>query len=53
MFTHPIIAWIVLDNYSAPTCQTAAETRPAWAAAGIELLYVPAYCPELSAIEPI
>jgi len=45
--------WIVLDNYSVHTSQTVADTRPAWAAAGIELFSVPAYCPELSAIEPI
>ncbi len=45
--------WIVLDNDSVHTSQTVADTRPAWAAAGIELFYLPAYCPELSAIEPI
>ena len=45
--------WIVLDNYSVHKSQTVAETRAAWAAAGIELVYLPAYCPELSAIEPI
>jgi transposase len=45
--------WIVLDNYSVHTSQTVAQTRPAWPAAGIELVYLPAYCPELSAIEPI
>jgi transposase len=45
--------WIVLDNYSVHTCQTVADTRAAWSAAGIELVYLPAYCPELSAIEPV
>jgi DDE superfamily endonuclease len=45
--------WIVLDNYSVHTCQTVADTRAAWRAAGIELLYLPASCPERSAIEPV
>ncbi len=45
--------WIVLDNYSVHKSQTVAEARAAWTAAGIELVYLPAYCPDLSAIEPI
>ncbi len=45
--------WIVLDNYSVHKSQTVAAARAAWAAAGIELVYLPAYCPDLSAIEPI
>ena len=45
--------WIVLDNYSVHKSQTVTEARVAWTAAGIELVYLPAYCPELSAIEPI
>ena len=44
---------IVLDNYSVHKSQTVADTRAAWAAAGIELVYLPSYCPDLSAIEPI
>lgn len=32
---------------------TVANTRPLWTAAASDLFYVPAYCPELSAIEPI
>jgi len=43
----------VLDNYSVHKSQTVTEARVAWTAAGIELVYLPAYCPELSAIEPI
>jgi len=45
--------WIVLDNSSVHKSQTVADARAAWTAAGIELVYLPAYCPELSAIEPI
>ncbi len=45
--------WIVLDNYSVHKSQTVAEARAAWTAAGIELVYLPSYCPDLSAIEPI
>ncbi len=44
---------IVLDNYSVHKSQTVADTRDAWAAAGIALVYLPSYCPDLSAIEPI
>jgi len=44
---------IVLDNYSVHKSQTVADTRAAWAAARIDLVYLPSYCPELSAIEPI
>lgn len=44
---------IVLDNYSVHKSQTVAGVRPEWEAAGIQLLYLPAYSPELSAIEPI
>jgi len=43
----------VLDNYSVHKSQTVAEARAAWTAAGIELVYLPSYCPDLSAIEPI
>jgi len=43
----------VLDTYSVHKSQTVAEARAAWTAAGSELVYLPAYCPELSAIEPI
>jgi hypothetical protein len=45
--------WIVLDNYSVHKSQAVAEAQPQWAAAGIHLVYLPAYCPELSGIEPI
>ncbi len=44
---------IVLDNYSVHKSQTVADTRDAWAAAGVQLVYLPSYCPELSAIEPV
>ncbi len=44
---------IVLDNYSVHKSQTVAEARAAWTAAGIELVYLPSYCLDLSAIEPI
>lgn len=44
---------IVLDNYSVHMSQVVADTRAAWAAAGITVVYLPAYCPDLSAIEPV
>ena len=44
---------LVLDNYSVHTCEAVRLARPALAVAGIYLFYLPAYSPELSAIEPI
>lgn len=44
---------IVLDNYSVHKSKTVAEMHPRLAAAGVTLLYLPSYCPELSAIEPV
>ena len=44
---------IVVDNYSVHTSKQVSALRPIWAAAGIRLQYLPAYSPELSAIEPI
>jgi transposase len=44
---------VVLDNYSVHRCQTVKDTLPAWERADIYLVYLPSYCPELSAIEPI
>lgn len=44
---------LVLDNYSVHKSGVVAAEQPAWAAAGIELRYLPAYSPELSAIEPV
>lgn len=44
---------IVLDNYAVHKSQAIAEARPSLEAADVHLIYLPAYCPELSAIEPI
>lgn len=44
---------VVLDNYSVHRCQAVKETLQAWEHADIYLVYLPSYCPELSAIEPI
>ena len=44
---------IVLDNYSVHKSGTVRAMDAAWQAAGIELRYLPAYSPELSAIEPV
>jgi hypothetical protein len=52
-WTRPVPLTIVLDNYAVHKSQAIAAVRPAWAAAGIELLYLPAYSPELSAMEPV
>ena len=44
---------IVLDKYSIHKSQTVADVRPDLEAANVHLVYLPAYCPELSAIEPV
>jgi hypothetical protein len=44
---------IVLDNYSVHKSHTVADARPRLEAANVNLVYLPAYCPELSAIEPV
>ncbi len=49
--TRPLM--IVLDNYSVHKSQTVEQARPQLAAADVHLVYLPAYCPELSAMEPI
>lgn len=43
---------VVLDNYSVHTSQPVAAASPQLAGADVPLVYLPAYCPELSAIEP-
>jgi transposase len=49
--TRPLM--IVLDNYAVHTSQTVREAQPALVAADVHLVYLPAYCPELSAMEPV
>ena len=44
---------VVLDNYSVHKCQAVKDTLQAWERADIYLVYLPSYCPQLSAIEPI
>ena len=44
---------LVLDNYSVHQSEAVQRARSALAAADIFLFYLPAYCPELSEIEPI
>ncbi len=44
---------IVLDNYSIHKSQTIVLALPALETADVHLVYLPAYCPELSAIEPV
>ena len=43
---------VVLDNYSVHTSQRVDEAAGALQAAGIQLVYLPSYSPELSRIEP-
>ena len=43
---------VVLDNYSVHTSAVVEQAKPALARAGIELVYLPSYSPELSRIEP-
>jgi transposase len=44
---------IVLDNYSVHVSDRVRQEQPALVRAGVILWYLPAYAPELSAIEPI
>lgn len=44
---------VVLDNYSVHKSKAVQAEQLAWATAGIDLVYLPAYSPELSAIEPV
>jgi hypothetical protein len=44
---------IVLDNYAVHKSHTVVAAQPALITANVELVYLPAYCPELSAMEPI
>jgi hypothetical protein len=45
--------YVVLDNYSVHHGQAVQEAKAALNAAGVFLVYLPAYSPELSGIEPI
>ena len=45
--------WVVLDNYSVHKSGRVAQEQADWQAAGIELVYLPAYSPKLSKIEPV
>jgi hypothetical protein len=47
----PLYIW--LDNSSVHTCQAVKDALPALKAADVHLMYLPAYSPELSKIEPI
>jgi transposase len=44
---------VALDNYSVHKSEEVKAALPALQAAGIHLLYLPAYSPELSRIEPV
>ncbi len=43
---------VVVDNYSVHTSQSVADVGPALEAAGVQLVKLPSYSPELSRIEP-
>ena len=43
---------VVLDNYSVHTSQTMVDALPVLAAAGVQVVKLPSYSPELSRIEP-
>ena len=43
---------VVLDNYSVHTSQTLVDALPALEGAGVQLVKLPSYSPELSRIEP-
>lgn len=44
---------VVLDNYSVHKSQVVTDACPHLEAANVHLVYLPAYCPELSGIEPV
>ncbi len=44
---------IVLDNYAVHKSQTIGAAQPALIAADVHLIYLPSYCPELSAMESV
>jgi hypothetical protein len=44
---------IVLDTDAVHKRQTVVAAQPAVLAANVQLVYVPAYCPDLSAMEPV
>lgn len=44
---------VALDNYSVHKCERVKEELPALTAADVHLVYLPAYSPELSEIEPV
>lgn len=43
---------VVLDNYAVHKSETVQAAQDAFAAAGVRLVYLPSYSPELSRIEP-
>jgi len=45
--------YVVLDNYSVHHGEVVQAAKPTLRTAGIFLVYLPSYCPELSGIEPI
>lgn len=47
----PLYVW--MNNYSVDVGQAVKEALPALEAADVHLCYLPAYCPELSEMEPI
>jgi len=44
---------VVLDNASFHKAKAVQEGRPRWGAKGLELYYLPAYCPQLNLIEGV
>jgi len=44
---------VVLDNYSVHKSQAVIDAMPNLLAADVHLVYLPSYCPELSAMEPV
>ncbi|MBC7526965.1 MAG: transposase, partial [Chthonomonadaceae bacterium] len=44
---------VVLDNYSVHKSRLVKDAQTAWAEAGVTLFYLPAYSPQMSAIEPV
>jgi hypothetical protein len=44
------VAW---DNYAVHTSASVREAQEQWAAAGVQVVFLAAYCPEQSGIEPV
>jgi hypothetical protein len=45
--------WVAWDNYAVHKSATVRAAQEQWAAAGVQVVFLAAYCPEQSGIEPV